>query len=255
MRLRLPLAVAAVAALAAVAAGSAFAHAQISPPVALAKAGQVFTLAVPTEKEDATHGKVVLTVPDGFSIDSFVAAPGLEARGAADRLGRGRRDPEGDLDGREGHRARLDGAPAGRGRVLPVPGRDRRGEDLRVPGRADLLRRLRRRLVRRRGLRHARADGRGASSSLGGGAAARARRSRSSRSSSARSALVLGGDRARPAGAAGSSREARAVARIRARRRSRPSRCRPRRVAHAYLVRTVPSASGITARVAADVSR
>ena len=55
MRLRLPLAVAAVAALAAVVAGSAFAHAELSPPVALAKAGQLFTLAVPTEKEDATH--------------------------------------------------------------------------------------------------------------------------------------------------------------------------------------------------------
>ena len=47
------------------------------------KAGQLFTLAVPTEKEDATTTKVVLTVPDGFSIDSFVAAPGLEARGAS----------------------------------------------------------------------------------------------------------------------------------------------------------------------------
>ena len=71
-----------LAALAAVAAGSAFAHAQLSPPVALARSGQLFSLAVPTEKENATTTKVVLTVPDGFSIDSFVAAPGLEARGA-----------------------------------------------------------------------------------------------------------------------------------------------------------------------------
>ena len=31
---------------------------------------------MPTEKEDATTTQVVLTVPDGFSIDSFVAAPG-----------------------------------------------------------------------------------------------------------------------------------------------------------------------------------
>ena len=76
MTFRLPLAVAAVAALAAVAAGSAFAHAHMSPPVALAKSGQIFSLAVPTEKEDARTVKVVLTVPDGFSIDSFVPAAG-----------------------------------------------------------------------------------------------------------------------------------------------------------------------------------
>jgi len=76
VKLRLPLAVAAAAALAAAAAGSAFAHAHVSPPVAIANAGQMFSLAVPTEKEDATTVKVVLTVPDGFAIDSFVDAPG-----------------------------------------------------------------------------------------------------------------------------------------------------------------------------------
>jgi len=66
----------AVAAVALVAAASASAHAHISPPVALAKAGQLFTLDVPTEKEGATTTKIVLTVPSGFSIDSFVDAPG-----------------------------------------------------------------------------------------------------------------------------------------------------------------------------------
>ena len=71
----LPL-VALAAALAAVVAGSAFAHAHLSPPVALAKSGQIFTLAVPTEKENARTVRVVLTVPDGFSIDSFVPAVG-----------------------------------------------------------------------------------------------------------------------------------------------------------------------------------
>ena len=76
MGLRLPLAVVAVAALAAFAAGSAFAHAHVSPPVTLAKAGQMFSLAVPTEKEDASTVRVVLTVPDGFSIDSFVPSVG-----------------------------------------------------------------------------------------------------------------------------------------------------------------------------------
>jgi uncharacterized protein YcnI len=57
-------------------AGSAWAHAHVSPPVALAKEGQLFTLAVPTEKEGLTTTKVELVPPEGFSIDSFVPAPG-----------------------------------------------------------------------------------------------------------------------------------------------------------------------------------
>jgi uncharacterized protein YcnI len=67
----------AVAALAPlVVAATASAHAKVSPPVVVAKAGQVFTLAVPTEKDGATTTAVELTPPQGFSIDSFVAAPG-----------------------------------------------------------------------------------------------------------------------------------------------------------------------------------
>jgi uncharacterized protein YcnI len=57
-------------------AASAAAHAEISPAVALAKAGQLFTLAVPTEKEGTTTTKVELTPPGGFAIDSFVPAAG-----------------------------------------------------------------------------------------------------------------------------------------------------------------------------------
>jgi uncharacterized protein YcnI len=49
----------------------AWAHAHLSPLVALAQEGQVFTLAVPTEKEGATTTMVELTPPKGFSIDSF----------------------------------------------------------------------------------------------------------------------------------------------------------------------------------------
>jgi uncharacterized protein YcnI len=56
--------------------GSAWAHAHVSPPVALAKEGQVFTLAVPTEKEGLTTTQVELVPPDGFSIDSFAPSPG-----------------------------------------------------------------------------------------------------------------------------------------------------------------------------------
>jgi uncharacterized protein len=68
------LAVTAAAALAL--AGTALAHAEISPPVAKAKAGQVFTLAVPTEEENATTTGIELTPPAGFAIDSFAPSPG-----------------------------------------------------------------------------------------------------------------------------------------------------------------------------------
>jgi uncharacterized protein YcnI len=56
-------------------AASASAHAELSPAVALVNHGQLFTLAVPTEKDDATTTKVELTPPSGFAIDSFVPAP------------------------------------------------------------------------------------------------------------------------------------------------------------------------------------
>ena len=57
-------------------AASASAHAELSPAVALVKAGQVFTLAVPTEKENAATTKIELTPPSGFAIDSFAPSPG-----------------------------------------------------------------------------------------------------------------------------------------------------------------------------------
>jgi len=66
----------AVAAAALVVAAAASAHAELSPPIAVTKHLQLFTLAVPTEKEDAQTTKVELTVPDGFGIDSFVPASG-----------------------------------------------------------------------------------------------------------------------------------------------------------------------------------
>jgi uncharacterized protein YcnI len=64
----------AVAALAV--AGSAWAHASISPPVAKAKVLQLYTLAVPTEKEGATTTTVELIPPSGFAVDSFEPSPG-----------------------------------------------------------------------------------------------------------------------------------------------------------------------------------
>jgi uncharacterized protein YcnI len=57
-------------------AASAFAHAEISPPIALANHLQLFTLAVPTEKENAVTTMIEFTPPSGFNIDSFVPSPG-----------------------------------------------------------------------------------------------------------------------------------------------------------------------------------
>jgi uncharacterized protein YcnI len=56
-------------------AASASGHARISPTVSLSGELQLYSLAVPTEKENLTTSKVVLTVPSGFGIDSFVPPP------------------------------------------------------------------------------------------------------------------------------------------------------------------------------------
>jgi uncharacterized protein YcnI len=55
---------------------TAWAHARISPPTALANQLQEFTLAVPTEKDGATTTSIELTTPSGFGIDSFFPSPG-----------------------------------------------------------------------------------------------------------------------------------------------------------------------------------
>ena len=73
---RIALAFVMVAAVALVTAAAASAHARISPAVSLSKELQLYSLAVPTEKEGKTTTQVVLTVPKGFSIDSFVPSPG-----------------------------------------------------------------------------------------------------------------------------------------------------------------------------------
>ena len=59
-----------------VVAATASAHAHVSPSIVPAKESQVFTLAVPTEKEDASTTRVELTPPEGFYIDSFIPSPG-----------------------------------------------------------------------------------------------------------------------------------------------------------------------------------
>ncbi|MGH3048652.1 MAG: DUF1775 domain-containing protein, partial [Gaiellaceae bacterium] len=69
-------------------AGSAFAHARVSPAVSLSGQLQLYSLAVPTEKEGLATTKIVLTVPGGFGIDSFVASSGwtrhLQATGSGE---------------------------------------------------------------------------------------------------------------------------------------------------------------------------
>jgi uncharacterized protein YcnI len=57
-------------------AAGASAHPRISPPVSLANELQLYSLAVPTEKAHAFTTKIVLHLPSGFSIDSFVPSPG-----------------------------------------------------------------------------------------------------------------------------------------------------------------------------------
>ena len=73
-RVAVSLTLAAAAAL--VTAAAASAHAHVSPPVSLSGETQLYSLAVPTEKEGATTTEIVFTVPKGFSIDSFVPSPG-----------------------------------------------------------------------------------------------------------------------------------------------------------------------------------
>lgn len=51
----------------------ASAHARLSPAVSLSGKLQLYSLAVPTEKSGLTTTKLVMTVPSGFGIDSFVA--------------------------------------------------------------------------------------------------------------------------------------------------------------------------------------
>jgi uncharacterized protein YcnI len=57
-------------------AASPSAHARIAPSVTLSGQLELYSLVVPTEKEGATTTTVVLTMPQGFTIDSFVPTPG-----------------------------------------------------------------------------------------------------------------------------------------------------------------------------------
>ena len=72
---RLSLVAFAVAAVCLLAPALAGAHARVSPAVSLSGKLQLYSLAVPTEKSGLTTTKLVMTVPAGFGIDSFVPPP------------------------------------------------------------------------------------------------------------------------------------------------------------------------------------
>jgi uncharacterized protein YcnI len=55
---------------------TASAHARVSPAVSLSAKLQLYSLAVPTEKDKVTTTKIVMNVPPGYGIDSFAPAPG-----------------------------------------------------------------------------------------------------------------------------------------------------------------------------------
>lgn len=69
------IAVAVAMAFATIVPAAASAHARVSPAVSLAGKLQLYSLAVPTEKSGLTTTKIVMTVPSGFGIDSFVPPP------------------------------------------------------------------------------------------------------------------------------------------------------------------------------------
>ena len=99
---RRPAIVAGVLALAAIVPAAASAHARISPAVSLSGKLQLYSLAVPTEKERPHDVEDRVDGP-GRVRDRLVrpAAGRVDSAGAADRVGRQRRDHEGDVDGRE----------------------------------------------------------------------------------------------------------------------------------------------------------
>jgi uncharacterized protein YcnI len=74
-RWRRVLAALAIAAVSLIAPAVACAHARVNPAVSVVGKLQLYSLAVPTEKSGLTTTKVVMTVPAGFGIDSFVPPP------------------------------------------------------------------------------------------------------------------------------------------------------------------------------------
>ena len=136
-----------------VGAGSAWAHARISPVVVESKQLQLFTLAVPTEKENLTTTKIELTVPQGFGIDSFVPAPGWKRQ--VQQTGSGEDAVIQKVTWTGGS------VPTGEDSLFQFLADPSTSKTYHLHGPPDLLRRLGRRLVGPRELGHALADDRG----------------------------------------------------------------------------------------------
>src|SRR3954452_20859149 len=67
----------------------ALGHAVISPPVIEPATLQVFTLSVPTEREEHATISIEMTVPKGFAIDSFAPARGWRRKVSSTGSGEG----------------------------------------------------------------------------------------------------------------------------------------------------------------------
>ena len=111
---------------------------------------QLYSLAIPTEKEGLTTKKIVMTVPKGFGIDSFVPSPGWTQ--PVQQTGSG--------DSAVVQKVTWTGGnvPTGDDSLFQFLGEPAQPRDVHVPGGADLLRRLDRRLVGLRVVRGAGAD-------------------------------------------------------------------------------------------------
>jgi uncharacterized protein YcnI len=68
-------------------AAQAGAHARVSPSLTQLGTSNVYTLVVPTESETAKTTEVEMTVPEGFSIGSFEAIPGVKREVVAQGTG------------------------------------------------------------------------------------------------------------------------------------------------------------------------
>ena len=118
---------------------AAWAHAEISPAVSLSGRLQLYSLAVPTEKSGAVTTKVELTLPSGFSIDSFVPAPGWQRQ--LQQTGSGENAVIQKVTWSGGH------VPTGEDSAVPVPRHPGLEQDVHVHRPPDVLRRIDRQLV------------------------------------------------------------------------------------------------------------
>src|ERR1700745_3306554 len=121
----------------------------MSPSISRANDLQLYSLAIPTEKANAYTTKIVLTLPTGFSIDSFVPSPGWKRVEQSTGSGDNAVAPQGTWSG--GHATRRGGS------LVQLPAEAAAPGHLHFPRAADILGRLDRRLVRTRVVGRARA--------------------------------------------------------------------------------------------------